>query len=83
MRWINRPVATFVIVTAAPTTAAPDGSLTVPTILPVPTVVWAVNDAEIVSSGEYETEVKLESSCSSTHLVSQFMAVARRGEAGP
>jgi hypothetical protein len=30
-----------VIVTSAPLTTAPEGSLTVPTMLPVPTVVWA------------------------------------------
>ena len=40
MTW---PVATLVIVTLAPLTTAPDGSLTVPTMLPVPTVVWANN----------------------------------------
>jgi len=36
---MNRPVATLLIVTLAPLITAPDGSLTVPTMLPVPTVV--------------------------------------------
>src|SRR5207302_1699984 len=37
------PVDTLVIAIWAPATTAPEGSLTVPTMLPVPTVVW-VND---------------------------------------
>jgi len=34
------PVAVLVIVTCAPLITAPEGSLTAPTMLPVPTVVW-------------------------------------------
>ena len=41
MSLMNCPVATLVIVILAPLTTAPEGSLTVPTMLPVPTVVWA------------------------------------------
>ena len=33
-------VSTFVIVTLAPETTAPEASVTIPTILPVATVVW-------------------------------------------
>src|SRR5271170_4081711 len=46
------PVARFVIVTLAPLTTAPEGSITVPTMLPVPTVVWANDGREIVGSAE-------------------------------
>ena len=35
------PVATLVIVTLAPLITAAEGSVTFPTMLPVPTVVWA------------------------------------------
>ena len=41
MSSISCPVAILVIVIPAPMTTAPEGSLTVPTMLPVPTVVWA------------------------------------------
>jgi hypothetical protein len=40
------PVAVLVIVTLAPLSTAPLGSLTVPTMLPVPTVAWATAIAE-------------------------------------
>src|SRR5438552_12237702 len=42
------PVSLFVMVTFAPGTTAPLGSVTVPTILPVEIVVWAnVKDAKL------------------------------------
>src|ERR1700724_1196566 len=41
MRSIICPVATLVMLTLAPMITAPEGSLTVPTMLPVLTVVWA------------------------------------------
>ena len=41
VRFITCPVPAFVIVTFAPLTTAPEGSVTVPTMLPVPTVVCA------------------------------------------
>src|SRR5579863_620716 len=37
------PVSTLVMVTLAPPITADEGSVTLPTILPVPTVVWANN----------------------------------------
>src|SRR5581483_5955567 len=40
---ISWPVLILVMVTLAPLTTAPDGSVTVPTILPVPTVVCAIS----------------------------------------
>src|ERR1700737_4372071 len=44
------PVAAFLMVTCAPATTAPEGSLTVPTMLPVPTVVCANNGAAALTA---------------------------------
>ena len=51
-RLMSCPVATLVIVTLAPLTTAPEGSLTVPTMLPVPTVVWANNGRPMLNSAK-------------------------------
>ena len=50
MRLMTCRVATLVIVIWAPLTTAPEGSLTVPTMLPVPTVVWANNGRPMLNS---------------------------------
>lgn len=50
VRSITRPVATLVMVTRAPRSTAPEGSLTEPTMLPVPIVVWASSGQATINS---------------------------------
>src|SRR5438270_14044531 len=76
------PVDTLVIAIWAPATTAPEGSLTVPTMLPVPTVVW-VNDrgatlksATPVRSGRAATD---ESFIALTVISHRLMAADQRG----
>jgi len=81
------PVATFVIVTTAPWTIAPEGSLTVPTMLPVPTVVWADKDWVVLKSSTTAANCKAKElaalSAEASIAMPQVTAPAPCGESGP
>src|ERR1700682_4203543 len=76
-------MATLVIVILAPLTTAPEGSLTLPTMLPVLTVVWAnMGMARFTSVKTSEAQI---SECILTVacMMMQPMAAAQRGGPDP
>src|SRR5215467_11778719 len=80
------PVATLVIVTLAPLTTAPVGSLTIPTMLPVPTVVCATSEGVTLGGNKTATYTTAKVSTNCLALVrigDEPRAGGRRGEADP
>jgi hypothetical protein len=55
---ITKPVSTPVMVTSAPLRTAPEGSLTLPTTLPVSIVVWASDGQARIESDNTGQKVK-------------------------